>query len=325
MATFHISFKKLRRSEGKSSVYLSAYQNREKTKDNRTGATWDYSKKEGFFGSAILSPAGTPAELVKDSGTLWNAVEAGEKRKDAELCRYVDIAIPKELDDGQKKQIVLDYCQENFVDYGMIADIAFHDLDSHNPHAHVMLTLRTVSPNGFGNKQREWNNRENIEAWRVNWEIIANDRLKKYGHKSRIDSRSLKDQKEEAEKIYQMCKNKSNIILDVYAKNIRDFIKIMSHCTLLVSNEGGIVHIAKALNKPTFTIFSPYVNKDHWASFEDGKFHHSIHLLEIKPNLFDSFTFEERKKIEKNPDELYKQLTPEMILPALDVFLKNNL
>ncbi|EAR0243226.1 hypothetical protein AC799_23590 [Salmonella enterica subsp. enterica serovar Newport] len=200
MATFHISFKKLRRSEGKSSVYLSAYQNREKTKDNRTGATWDYSKKEGFFGSAILSPAGTPAELVKDSGTLWNAVEAGEKRKDAELCRYVDIAIPKELDDGQKKQIVLDYCQENFVDYGMIADIAFHDLDSHNPHAHVMLTLRTVSPNGFGNKQREWNNRENIEAWRVNWEIIANDRLKKYGHKSRIDSRSLKDQKEEAER-----------------------------------------------------------------------------------------------------------------------------
>ncbi|MGS4482329.1 MobA/MobL family protein [Enterobacter roggenkampii] len=72
--------------------------------------------------------------------------------------------------------------------------------DSHNPHAHVMLTLRTVSPNGFGNKQREWNNRENIEAWRVNWEIIANDRLKKYGHKSRIDSRSLKDQKEEAER-----------------------------------------------------------------------------------------------------------------------------
>ena len=69
MATFHISFKKLRRSEGKSSVYLSAYQNREKTKDNRTGATWDYSKKRDF--SALLSfPAGTPAELVKDSGTL---------------------------------------------------------------------------------------------------------------------------------------------------------------------------------------------------------------------------------------------------------------
>lgn len=200
VAIFHMSFKILKRSEGKSAVYLSAYQNREKTIDNRTGATWDYSKKEGFFGSTILSPAGTPSELVKDSGTLWNAVEATENRKDAQLCRYLDIAIPVELDDGQKKQLILDYCQENFVDYGMIADIAFHDLNSHNPHAHVMLTLRTVSPSGFGNKEREWNKKENVEAWRENWEIITNDRLKKYGHKSRIDSRSLEEQKEEAER-----------------------------------------------------------------------------------------------------------------------------
>ncbi len=132
-------------------------------------------------------------------------------------------------------------------------------------------------------------------------------------------------QKEEAQKIFEMCKNKSNIILDIYAPSIRDFIKLMSQCSLLVSNEGGTVHIAKALKKPTFTIFSPYVNKDHWASFEDGIFHNSIHLLEIKPNLFDSFSFEERKKIEKNPDELYKQLTPELILPALEIFLNKNL
>ncbi|HEY6142121.1 MAG TPA: glycosyltransferase family 9 protein [Flavobacterium sp.] len=132
-------------------------------------------------------------------------------------------------------------------------------------------------------------------------------------------------QKDEAQKIYEMCQNKSSIILDIYAKTIRDFIKLMNQCVLLVSNEGGTVHIAKALNKATFTIFSPYVNKDHWASFEDGKLHHSVHLLEMKPNLFDSFTFEERKKIEKNPDELYKQLTPEMIIPELDTFLKNNL
>jgi len=83
--------------------------------------------------------------------------------------------------------------------------------------------------------------------------------------------------------------------------------------------------MVKGLNKPTFTIFLPYVNKAHWASFEDGKFHHSIHLLDVKPDLFDSFTYEERKKIEQNPHELYKQLSPEIILPQLDVFLKNNL
>ena len=133
------------------------------------------------------------------------------------------------------------------------------------------------------------------------------------------------NQKEEALKIYDMCRHKENIILDVYPKTIRDFIKVMYQADVLVANEGGTVHIAKALNKPTFTIFSPYVNKSHWASFEDGKFHTSIHLLEEKPNLFDSFTYEERKKIEKDPHDLYKQLTPEMILPKLDVFLKQNL
>lgn len=132
-------------------------------------------------------------------------------------------------------------------------------------------------------------------------------------------------QKVEALKIYEMCRNKKNIILDIYAPSIRDFIKLMYQCDALVANEGGTVHIAKALNKPTFTIFSPYVNKSHWASFEDGKFHTSVHLLEMKPNLFDTFTYEERKKIEKDPHDLYKQLTPEMILPELDKFLKNNL
>lgn len=132
-------------------------------------------------------------------------------------------------------------------------------------------------------------------------------------------------QKEEALKIFDLCRNKQNIILDIYAASIRDFIKLMYQCDALVANEGGTVHIAKALGKPTFTIFSPYVNKSHWASFEDGKLHTSIHLLEIKPDLFDNFTYEERKEIEKNPRELYLQLTPEIILPKLDKFLKENL
>lgn len=132
-------------------------------------------------------------------------------------------------------------------------------------------------------------------------------------------------QKEDALKIYSLCQFQKNIVLDIYAESIRDFIVLMHNCDALVSNEGGTVHIAKAIKKPTFTIFSPYVNKDHWASFEDGNFHQSVHLLEMKPDLFKSFTFEERKKMEENPDELYKQLTPEIIIPELDFFLKNNI
>ncbi len=132
-------------------------------------------------------------------------------------------------------------------------------------------------------------------------------------------------QREEAEKIYNLCRDKAKINLDIYEDSIRGFVKLMNHCDMLVANEGGSVHIAKALEKPTFTIYSPYVNKAHWCSFEDGKMHDSIHLLEEKPDLFSSFTLEERRRIEENPDELYRQLTPEMILAKLIPFLKGHL
>jgi heptosyltransferase-2 len=132
-------------------------------------------------------------------------------------------------------------------------------------------------------------------------------------------------QKPEAQKIYNLCKNKTQINLEIYENSIRGFIKLMNQCDILVSNEGGSVHITKALHKPTFTIYSPYVNKEHWCSFEDGNTHDSIHLLEEKPDLFDSFTLEERRKIEENPDALYHQLTPSMILNKLKPFLAHYL
>lgn len=131
-------------------------------------------------------------------------------------------------------------------------------------------------------------------------------------------------QKDDALSIYNNCKNKDNIVIDIYEDSIRGFIKLMNKCELLIGNEGGIVHISKALNKPTFTIFSPYVMKDHWASFEDGKKHASIHLLEEKPNLF-STDREERRKIEADPSFMYNQLTPNLIIPKLETFLQMHL
>ncbi len=133
------------------------------------------------------------------------------------------------------------------------------------------------------------------------------------------------NQKEDALSIYESCKNKDNIIIDIYEDSIRGFIKLMNTCELLVGNEGGIVHIAKALNKPTFTIFSPYVMKDHWASFEDGKKHASIHLMEEKPELYNENSVENRRKIEADPSFMYKQLTPDLIIPKLEQFLSINL
>ncbi len=131
-------------------------------------------------------------------------------------------------------------------------------------------------------------------------------------------------QKEEAMKIYKQCLRQEKIIIDIYEDSIRGFVTLMNKCTLLIANEGGTVHIAKALNKPTFTVFSPYVIKDHWASFEDGHTHTSIHLFEEKPELY-TIDREERRKIEKNPTAMYQKLTPELILPKLKIFLETNL
>ncbi|WP_413621492.1 MobA/MobL family protein, partial [Klebsiella quasipneumoniae] len=90
------------------------------------------------------------------------------------------------------------YCQKNFVDKGMIADIAFHDLDSDNPHAHVMLTLKTIGPEGFGKKERSWNDRKMSVLWRESWSAMANSYLAAAGSSERIDHRSLQAQHEEA-------------------------------------------------------------------------------------------------------------------------------
>ncbi len=132
-------------------------------------------------------------------------------------------------------------------------------------------------------------------------------------------------QKTEAEAIYNLCKHKENIHLDIYEDSIRGFIKLMNTCDLLISNEGGSVHITKALNKPTFTIYSPYIEKEDWNSFEDGVLHQSVHLLDFKPELYESFTREERKKIEADPSELYHELTPELILTSLKPYLEHHL
>lgn len=131
-------------------------------------------------------------------------------------------------------------------------------------------------------------------------------------------------QKKDAKYIYDNCKNNEAILFNIYAKSIRDFAVLMNKCSALIANEGGSVHIAKALNKPTFTIYSPFILKEYWASFEDSSMHDSIHILEEKPNLYKAEK-EDRKRIEKNPEILYKKLTPELIKPKLSLFLKTNL
>ncbi|WP_370618604.1 MobQ family relaxase [Citrobacter meridianamericanus] len=198
MAIFHLDFKIVKRSEGRSSVAKAAYHARTRITDERTGDTYDYSRRTDLYGHFILAPVNAPAHIVESSSALWNEVERVERQSNGQTARYFDVAIPAELNNDDKKKLVLEYCQKNFVDKGMIADIAFHDLDSDNPHAHVMLTLKTLGPEGFGKKERSWNDRKMSVLWRESWSAMANRYLESAGSSERIDHRSLQTQHEEA-------------------------------------------------------------------------------------------------------------------------------
>ncbi|HCU2313084.1 TPA: MobA/MobL family protein [Klebsiella aerogenes] len=198
MAIFHLDFKIVKRSEGRSSVAKAAYHARAKMTDDRTGDTYNYSHRTDLYGHFILAPVNAPSHIVENSSALWNEVEKVERQNNGQTARYFDVAIPTELNNDDKKKLVLEYCQRNFVEKGMIADIAFHDLDSDNPHAHVMLTLKTIGPDGFGKKERSWNDRKMSVLWRESWSAMANSYLAAAGSSERIDHRSLQAQREEA-------------------------------------------------------------------------------------------------------------------------------
>lgn len=198
MAIFHMSAQRITRSKGHSSVAAAAYRHGEKMTDEHTGEIHDYSKKKGVSDSVVLIPDGADKRFLKPE-YLFNTIEKCERRKDAQLALEVNIALPTEMTDEQKKALAIDFCNENFVKKGMIADIAFHKLDSDNPHFHVMLTTRKLTPDGagFGQKVREWNSKEQLQEWRKGWADTANEHMQRAGIDARIDHRSLKDQKAE--------------------------------------------------------------------------------------------------------------------------------
>lgn len=196
MAIMHINFKILKRSEGKSSIYLAAYNNRERLKDERTGAIWNYTKKQDLYHSEIMLPDNAP-DRFRDRVTLYNEIEKTERRADSQIVRYFIVALPRDLSPDENKKLLKKYLKKNFVDKGMIADFAIHDINSNNPHAHVMLTLRDVCSSGFLNKNREWNKKENVDIWRKKWAYEVNVALKNNNVMTRISPLSDLKRKEE--------------------------------------------------------------------------------------------------------------------------------
>lgn len=133
----------------------------------------------------------------------------------------------------------------------------------------------------------------------------------------------FESQIEDAKTIYNSCSKETQekIHFNLFGKDLRSFISIMNQCDLIIGNDGGAINMAKALNKPAFTIFSPFIEKNIWATFEDGLKNISVHLKDFKPELFTGVSHNE---IKKNHTSLYQLLTPELFKDQIDFFINNN-
>ncbi|TBG08422.1 hypothetical protein ELG79_36490 [Rhizobium leguminosarum] len=196
----------VKRSAGQSAVAAAAYRAGQRLEDETGAVVHDYSRRRGIAHSEILLPAGAP-EWLADRQRLWNHVQAIEKRRDAQLAREINMALPAELAAPDRLALVRGFVREQFVAKGMIADIALHDPvpekgdDPRNFHVHVLLTLRQAGPHGLHpTKTRQWNSDDLLKEWRLRWADHQNRALERAGRRERVDARRLELQRRDAER-----------------------------------------------------------------------------------------------------------------------------
>jgi len=199
MAIFHLTAKVISRGKGQSAIAAAAYRSGERLRDEEADEQKFYtSRAERIEHTEIMAPAEAP-EWARDRNRLWNAAEQAEKRKDAQLAREIEVSLPHELTHEQRVWLVKDFAREAFVRRGYAVDIAIHapdkKSDERNHHAHLMVTMRELGPEGFAlKKDRSLNSNEQLGQWREQWAHLANRHLERHGHEARIDHRSLKEQ-----------------------------------------------------------------------------------------------------------------------------------
>ena len=131
----------------------------------------------------------------------------------------------------------------------------------------------------------------------------------------------IPNQLEDAQTVYDACndKGKQNCYFDLLGNNLREFIAIMNNCDMIIGNDGGAINMAKALDKPSFIIFSPWIEKKMWATFEDGKFHKSVHLKDYDAKLFKE---KSQKELKRESLNLYNKFDFRYFKKELNCFLE---
>ena len=221
MAIFHMSFSNISAGKGRSAIASAAYRSGEKLFDDKEGRHYFYARSvmpESF----ILTPKNAPA-WASDREQLWNEVERKDRRANSRYAKEFNVALPVELIEDEQKELLTKYVQKNFVDEGMVADVAIHRDHPDNPHAHVMLTNRPFNSDGTwgikskkqyildenGNKTYtgtskypksrkilmvDWDKKEKIIEWRHNWAVSVNQVLEQKNIPERISEKSFTEQ-----------------------------------------------------------------------------------------------------------------------------------
>lgn len=194
MAIYHLNVKNISRGDGRSVVAAAAYRAGEVLPNDAEEKLSDFGGRRDVIACGIRLPAGAP-DWMADRTTLWNAVELAERRHDARLAKEIEFALPRELP-RTAWLAVAHAMTDAYTVQGFVADFAIHDDGTqHNPHVHILLTTRVITPEGFGPKIRSADGREFITNARATWERIANSALKAVGVAATIDSRSYAKRK----------------------------------------------------------------------------------------------------------------------------------
>jgi hypothetical protein len=177
---YHFYKKYISRRNGGAACEASAYRAGEKIRDYYYGETYDYTNKTGIIHNEILLPPEAPTGY-KCREYLWNEVERTEKRSNSRLAIEIEVALPIELLLNEHIAVVKEFVLENYTSKGVCADIAFHDKGTGNPHAHILLTTRTLECGVFNEKIRDLNTKKFLMELRENWAKILNRELEKRG------------------------------------------------------------------------------------------------------------------------------------------------
>lgn len=199
MAIYHFSVKTISRSAGRTATAAAAYRSATDITDERTGEIHTYRHKKGVVESAVILPPDAP-KWAADRPALWNAAEAAEKRKNSTVAREIVVALPAEIDGQGRARIVREFAEKLAEKHRCAVDYAIHEPnakgDDRNHHAHILMSTRRLSADGFTEKTREWDDRKSgtVQHWRAAWADHLNRHMEQSGLAERVSHLSLAEQ-----------------------------------------------------------------------------------------------------------------------------------